>query len=64
MVTCTFAIHFIAVNVLFDSGATCSLLAKSRIEELNLEAFERLSYTMAVPFGKMHRCDRLYKAYP
>ena len=64
MVTGTFTFHSIAVNLLFDNGATCSFLAKSRIEELNFETFERVSYTMAVPSGKLYRCDRLYKGVP
>ena len=64
MVTSTFIIHSIAVNVLFDSGATCSFIAKSRVEELNLETFKRVPYTVAIPSGKFYRCDRLYKGVP
>ena len=60
----TFTIHSIAVNVLFDSSATCSFLAKSKVEELNLEIFETISYTVVVPFGKLYSCDRLYKYVP
>ena len=54
----TFTIHSVAVNVLFDSGATCSFLAKSKVEELNLGTFEKVSYTVAVPSGKLYNCDR------
>ncbi|XP_057545825.1 uncharacterized protein LOC130824823 [Amaranthus tricolor] len=64
VVTSTFIIHSIAVNVLFDSGATCSFIAKSRVEELNLETFKRVPYTVAIPSGKFYRCDRLYKGVP
>ena len=64
----TFTIHSIAVNVLFDSGATCSFLAKNKLEELNLESFEKLSYKasciLAVPSRKLYSCDRLYKDVP
>ena len=51
VVTGTFTIHSIAVNVLFDSGATCSFLARSKVGELKLETFETVSYTVAVPSG-------------
>ena len=61
MVTGSFAIHSIAMNVLFDSGATCSFLTKSKVEDLNLRTFEKVSYTVAVPSGKLYSCDRLYK---
>ena len=44
VVTGTFTIHSIVVNVLFHSSATCSFLAKSKVEELNLETFEKVSY--------------------
>ena len=44
VVTSTFAIHSMAVNVLFDLGATCSFLAKSKVKELNLGTFENVSY--------------------
>ncbi|XP_057538026.1 uncharacterized protein LOC130815554 [Amaranthus tricolor] len=64
VVTGTFTIHSVAVNVLFDSGATCSFLAKSKVEELNLGTFEKVSYTVAVPLGKLYNCDRLYKEVP
>ena len=63
-VTCTFTIHSVAVNVRFDSGARCSFLAKSKVEELNLGTFEKVSYTVAVPSGKLYSCDRLYKDVP
>ncbi|XP_057535244.1 uncharacterized protein LOC130813428 [Amaranthus tricolor] len=53
-----------AVNVLFDSGATCSFLAKSRVEKLNLGTFEEVSYTVSVPSGMLYNCNRLYKEVP
>ena len=46
---------------MFDLGATCSFLAKSNVEELNLETFETVSYSVAIPSGKLYNCDRLYK---
>ncbi|XP_057532976.1 uncharacterized protein LOC130810869 [Amaranthus tricolor] len=64
VVTGTFTIHSVAVNLLFDSGATCSFLAKSKVEELNLGTFEKVSYTMIVPSRKFYNCDRLYKEVP
>ena len=66
VVTSTFAIHSMAVNVLFDLGATCSFLAKSKVKALNLGTFENVSYTVAVPSGKkkLYSCDRLYKDVP
>ena len=64
VVTGTFVIHSIAVNVLFDSGATCSFIAKSKVEELNLKTFEKISYIVAVPSGKLYSYDRLYKNVP
>ena len=62
--TSTFTIHSIVVNVLFDSGATCSFLAKSKVEELILEIFKKVSYTVAVPSGKLYSFNRLYKDVP
>ncbi|XP_057543268.1 uncharacterized protein LOC130821497 [Amaranthus tricolor] len=66
VVTNTFANHSMAVNVLFDLGATCSFLAKSKVKALNLGTFENVSYTVAVPSGKkkLYSCDRLYKDVP
>ena len=64
VVTSTFTIHSVVVNVLFDSGATCSFLAKSKVEELNLGTFEKVSYIVAVPSGRLYNCDRLYKEVP
>ena len=64
VVTDMFTIHSIAVNVLFDSCATCSFLEKSKVEILNLESFEKVSYTVVVPSGKLYSCDRLYKDVP
>ena len=64
VVTSTFTIHFVAVNVPFDSGATCSFLAKSKVEELNLGTFENFSYIVVVPSGRLYDCDRLYKEVP
>ena len=64
VVTGTFTIYSIAVNVLFDSGATCSFLAKSRVEKLNLGTFEEVSYTVSVPSGMLYNCNRLYKEVP
>ena len=49
VVTGTFTVHSIAVNVLFDSGATCSFLATSKVEELNSRTFETVSYTVVIP---------------
>ena len=53
-VTCTFTIHSVAVNVRFDSGVTCSFLAKSNVEELNLGTFEKNSYILAVPSRRLY----------
>ncbi|XP_057548077.1 uncharacterized protein LOC130826512 [Amaranthus tricolor] len=64
VVTSTFTIHSVVVNVLFDSGATCSFLAKSKVEELNLGTSEKVSYIVAVPSGRLYNCDRLYKEVP
>ncbi|XP_057533877.1 uncharacterized protein LOC130811564 [Amaranthus tricolor] len=64
VVTSTFTIHSVVVNVLFDSGATCSFLAKSKVEELNLGTFEKVSYIVVVPSGRLYNCDRLYKEVP
>ncbi|XP_057543813.1 uncharacterized protein LOC130823196 [Amaranthus tricolor] len=44
--------------------ATCSFLANSKVEELNLGTFEKVSCTVAVPSGKLYSCDRLYKDVP
>ena len=56
VVTGTFTMHSIVVNVLFDLGATCSFLAKSKVEELNLETFETVSYIVPNPSGKLYNC--------
>ena len=64
MITSTFTIHSIVVDVFFDSGATCSFLAKSKVEELNLQTFEKVLYTVVVPSGKLYSCDWLYKDVP
>ena len=49
VVTGTFTVHSIAINVLFDSGATCSFLATSKVEEFNSRTFETVSYTVVIP---------------
>ena len=64
VVTGTFTIHSIDVNVLFYSGATCSFLVKSKVQELHLGTFEEVSYMVSVPSRMLYNCSRLYKEVP
>ena len=47
--------------MLFDLGATCSFLSKSRIEDLELGYFEHVSYTVVVPSGKLYHCNKIFE---
>lgn len=49
---------------MFDLRATWSFLAKSQVEDLKLSDFEHVSYTVAVPLGKLYCCDKLFKNVP
>ena len=51
VVTGTFIVLSVYVNVLFDLGASCSFFAKSRVNDLELGDFEHVSYIVAVPAG-------------
>ncbi|XP_057548065.1 uncharacterized protein LOC130826500 [Amaranthus tricolor] len=52
--------HVGGINAQTASGR----VSASKVEELNLGTFEQVSYTVAVPSGKLYSCDRLYKDVP
>ena len=61
MVIGTFKINSVPVKVLFDIGATCSFISKSKVEQLNLKNAESVSYVVVVPSGESYTCNTLYR---
>ena len=65
MVTSTFSIKTQLVDVLFESSAMLSFNAVKLVEVLVLVLTSRLSLlAVALPDGKIVRCDELYRDYP
>ena len=61
VVTGTFKINSVLVKVLFDTGATCSFVSRSNVEQLNLKNLESVSYVVVVPSGESYTCNTLYR---
>ena len=64
VVTGTFLVNSVPVNVLFDTGASNSFVSASIIKKLRLKYLEPSFYVVAIPSGELYQCTRVYKSVP
>ncbi|XP_074283690.1 uncharacterized protein LOC141608227 [Silene latifolia] len=64
VVTGTFLVNSKPTFVLFDSGATHSLISREHVRALNLTTYDRVVDFVIVPSGESVPCDRIYTSVP